>query len=178
MTSSSNEDDLESRDKWWNEIRNEIRSQLVSLNCHVVLGYSENRSICEDVCVLSASGTAAIVDETYFSSPSSFDQSNHSPPNEQQQQQQNSINNFVDLNSHSYSSFARCSSSANNSKAKSCKLCHIPYSENELPFPVALSNCANCGQGLVPDIIFTSIQPLQEVETIGQGCLLRAIVTR
>ena len=56
----------DARDKWWIEIRNEIRSHMKSLNCHVVLGYTETKSICEDVCVLSASGTAAIIDESYF----------------------------------------------------------------------------------------------------------------
>lgn len=59
-----------------------------------------------------------------------------------------------------------------------CKLCHVPYNEHELPFPVGLSTCAVCGQGSVPEIIFTTVQPLSEIETIGQGCVLRAIVTR
>jgi hypothetical protein len=30
----------------------------------------------------------------------------------------------------------------------------------------------------VPDILFTTVQPLAEIETIGKGCLLRGIVTR
>ena len=47
-----------------------------------------------------------------------------------------------------------------------------------MPFPVALSPCGVCGQGQVPDVLFTSIQPISEIETVGQGCLLRAIVTR
>jgi hypothetical protein len=65
-----------------------------------------------------------------------------------------------------------------NNSAKNCKLCHVDYSEADLPFPVALSLCNVCGQGQVPDVLFTSIQPISEIETIGQGCLLRAIVTR
>jgi hypothetical protein len=178
LSATTSEDELESRDKWWNEIRNEIRSQLASLNCHVVLGYSESKSICEDICVLSAAGTAAIVDESYFAHLN--EQSNQSPPAEH--------SNYIDTNnplftnnSSTSSSFNRCNLN-NSSKSfpnnKSCKLVHIPYSESDMPFPVALTNCAVCGQGLVPDIIFTSIQPVTEIETIGQGCLLRAIVTR
>ena len=59
-----------------------------------------------------------------------------------------------------------------------CKLTHVPYNEHELPFPVALSPCHTCGQASVPDIIFNTIQPIAEIEIIGQGCVLRAKVTR
>jgi hypothetical protein len=57
LTSLSSDELLDVRDKWWTEIRKEIYSHMKSLNCHVVLGYTETQSICEDVCVLSASGT-------------------------------------------------------------------------------------------------------------------------
>ncbi|CAF0888667.1 unnamed protein product [Brachionus calyciflorus] len=133
-------DELESRDKWWIEIRNEIRSHMKSLNCHAVLGYTETKSICEDVCVLSASGTAAIVNEAFFANS-------------------NLISNDSNL-------------------SKKCSICHVPYSDTDLPFPIALSNCSICGQAQVPDIIFTSIQPTSEIETIGKGSLLKAIVAR
>ena len=59
LTSLNTDDLVDVRDKWWTEIRKEIYSHMKSLNCHVVLGYTETQSICEDVCVLSASGTAA-----------------------------------------------------------------------------------------------------------------------
>lgn len=38
--------------------------------------------------------------------------------------------------------------------------------------------CATCEQGHVPDVVFTSIQPVSEIETVGRGCLIRAVVTR
>lgn len=162
QSAGANMDETESRDKWWSEIRNEIRSHMKSLDCHAVLGYSESESICEDVCILSAFGTAAIVEEAYFmpfqpsadtSIPSILDHCNL---------RQTSINGGIGYNNNN----------------KNCKLCHVPYSDADLPFPVALSTCAMCGQGLVPDVIFTSIQPVNEIETVGRGCLLRAIVTR
>lgn len=152
LLSASNDDDLESRDKWWIEIRNEIRSHMKSLNCHVVLGYTETKSICEDVCVLSASGTAAIVDELYFINTNLVPTYDYNPSNY--------LSQFT------------------NKTIKTCKICHIPYTDDELPFPIALENCSICGQGLVPDIIFCSIQPLPEIEIVGNGCLLRAIVAR
>jgi len=49
----------ETRDAWWAEIRTEIRSHCRAMGCHAVVGYSESTSISEDVCILSAIGTAA-----------------------------------------------------------------------------------------------------------------------
>uniref|UniRef100_A0A8C9X4L6 C2 domain-containing protein 5 n=1 Tax=Sander lucioperca TaxID=283035 RepID=A0A8C9X4L6_SANLU len=56
-----NPDEPETRDAWWEEIRQEIKSHAKALGCHGVVGYSESTSICEEVCILSASGTAAIL---------------------------------------------------------------------------------------------------------------------
>ncbi|XP_028908310.1 C2 domain-containing protein 5 isoform X1 [Ornithorhynchus anatinus] len=56
---SFNSDEPETRDAWWAEIRQEIKSHAKALGCHAVVGYSESTSICEEVCILSASGTAA-----------------------------------------------------------------------------------------------------------------------
>lgn len=57
----SNLDEPESRDSWWTELRMEIRSHCRSICCNVILGYEEHTTICDDVCILSATGTAAVV---------------------------------------------------------------------------------------------------------------------
>lgn len=57
----TNLEEPESRDLWWTELRMEVRSHARALGCNVVLGYTEQTSIYDDVCVLSASGTAAII---------------------------------------------------------------------------------------------------------------------
>nr|XP_040024184.1 C2 domain-containing protein 5-like isoform X2 [Gasterosteus aculeatus aculeatus] len=59
-------DEPETRDAWWEEIRQEIKSHGKALGCHAVVGYSESTSICEEVCILSASGTAAILNPRYM----------------------------------------------------------------------------------------------------------------
>lgn len=38
-------DEPETRDAWWEEIRQEIKSHAKALGCHAVVGYSENTSI-------------------------------------------------------------------------------------------------------------------------------------
>uniref|UniRef100_A0A7N6AVJ9 C2 domain-containing protein 5 n=1 Tax=Anabas testudineus TaxID=64144 RepID=A0A7N6AVJ9_ANATE len=61
-----NPDEPETRDAWWEEIRQEIKSHAKALGCHAVVGYSESTSICEEVCILSASGTAAILNPRWY----------------------------------------------------------------------------------------------------------------
>ncbi|KAL1257124.1 hypothetical protein QQF64_012669 [Cirrhinus molitorella] len=61
-----NPDEPETRDAWWEEIRQEIKSHAKALGCHAVVGYSESTSICEEVCILSASGTAAILSSRFM----------------------------------------------------------------------------------------------------------------
>ncbi|XP_017654434.1 C2 domain-containing protein 5 isoform X10 [Nannospalax galili] len=63
---SFNSDEPETRDAWWAEIRQEIKSHAKALGCHAVLGYSESTSICEEVCILSASGTAAVLNPRFL----------------------------------------------------------------------------------------------------------------
>lgn len=60
-----NPDEPEIRDSWWTELRMEIRSHARALGCNVVLGYSEETTISDDVCVLSATGTAAVINMSY-----------------------------------------------------------------------------------------------------------------
>uniref|UniRef100_A0A8C2WGQ1 C2 domain-containing protein 5 n=1 Tax=Cyclopterus lumpus TaxID=8103 RepID=A0A8C2WGQ1_CYCLU len=75
-----NPDEPETRDAWWEEIRQEIKSHAKALGCHAVVGYSESTSICEEVCILSASGTAAILNPRYMREGSNCLFEEPSPP--------------------------------------------------------------------------------------------------
>lgn len=62
----ANPDEPETRDGYWTELRMEIRSHARALGCNVVLGYSESTTISDEVCVLSATGTAAVINMQYI----------------------------------------------------------------------------------------------------------------
>lgn len=84
-----NPDEPETRDSWWTELRMEIRSHARALGCNVVLGYTELTTISyvfffcmklndllillcgcsyrDEVCVLSVTGTAAVINLQYTS---------------------------------------------------------------------------------------------------------------
>ena len=51
-------DNLADRDTWWNEIREEIKKNALSVYCNYILGYRETISVYDDVMILSATGTA------------------------------------------------------------------------------------------------------------------------
>ena len=50
--------DKETRDSWWEALRDEVRANTLRIGADLVLGYRETCSIHGDVCVLSATGTA------------------------------------------------------------------------------------------------------------------------
>ena len=54
-------DEPKTRDLWWTEIRTEMRSHMRALDCNCVVGYSERTTIKDELIVLSAIGTAAIL---------------------------------------------------------------------------------------------------------------------
>lgn len=60
----------------------------------------------------------------------------------------------------------------------SCTLCHIPYSENSIPFPTSLIKCSTCRKARVPDVLFMTIEPPPNLQITGTGCLIQARVCR
>ena len=53
---------VQERDSWWQEIREEVKVNAAAFNCNAVIGYNESAIFHEDVCVLSATGTAVVAD--------------------------------------------------------------------------------------------------------------------
>jgi hypothetical protein len=67
------------RDKWWNEMRQEIRENTRMLGCTHIIGYREQVHIHPkgNVCILSAEGTAAILSDNMYADL--HQQSTHCP---------------------------------------------------------------------------------------------------
>jgi hypothetical protein len=53
--------DQETREGWWEELRDEIKNHARTVCCTHIIGYTETCTIFGDACVLSAVGTAAVV---------------------------------------------------------------------------------------------------------------------
>ena len=181
--------DSDAREAWWVEIRQEVfslsppissfcilsrevyaiaclcqvRSHAKALGCNMVVGYQENTVICEDVLIMSSSGTAAVCNLEFMSELEG-----------------------------SGGGGGRASFSKDS--VLNCGVCHIPYSEASVPFPIKLVRCGLCGRGKVyytqtdtvkknatfkvADILISTLEPPPELEVLGQGGLIQARVLR
>ncbi|XP_065598517.1 C2 domain-containing protein 5 isoform X2 [Cyrtonyx montezumae] len=151
-----NPDEPETRDAWWAEIRQEIKSHAKALGCHAVVGYSESTSICEEVCILSASGTAAVLNPRFL--------------------QDGTVEGCLDQRLSWQPGFF--SIGIEEASPPGCGFCHIPYDELNMPFPAHLTYCYNCRKQKVPDVLFTTIDLPVEATVIGKGCLIQARLCR
>ncbi|KAM4671398.1 C2 domain-containing protein 5 isoform 6-T6 [Amazona ochrocephala] len=171
-----NPDEPETRDAWWAEIRQEIKSHAKALGCHAVVGYSESTSICEEVCILSASGTAAVLNPRFLQDGTmegcleqrlSWQPGFFSIGSEKGE---------VDFFPHSQDSSSLLG--IEETSPPGCGFCHIPYDELNMPFPAHLTYCYNCRKQKVPDVLFTTIDLPVEAIVIGKGCLIQARLCR
>ncbi|XP_072217670.1 C2 domain-containing protein 5 isoform X18 [Excalfactoria chinensis] len=171
-----NPDEPETRDAWWAEIRQEIKSHAKALGCHAVVGYSESTSICEEVCILSASGTAAVLNPRFLQDGTvegCLDQRLSWQPGFFSI---GSEKGEVDFFPHSQDSSSLLG--LEEASPPSCGFCHIPYDELNMPFPAHLTYCYNCRKQKVPDVLFTTIDLPVEAAVIGKGCLIQARLCR
>ncbi|XP_066911798.1 C2 domain-containing protein 5-like [Clytia hemisphaerica] len=190
----NNPDDPETRDGWWNELRIEIRSHMKAMGCTAVIGYTETTSICDDLIVLSASGTAAVVVVTQ--------QINTNNQTHHEDNEDGTYNVLTGLREDGGDNGRKYSDSDDKKPLlkqdevdeetipsqqhtghvfhtlPGCHICHVPYSDVELPLPVTLQKCVFCRQDHVPDILLSTTDIPDEIPFIGTGSLIQARVVR
>ncbi|XP_078450339.1 C2 domain-containing protein 5 isoform X3 [Lampetra planeri] len=182
-----NPEEPETRDAWWAEIRQEIKSHAKALGCHAVVGYSECTSICEEVCILSACGTAAVlsprlVQDNGGRAPPALGAATAVPPAEAArlswQAGMGANEGRREVEHHSRQTSRDGAATLHGPDESSCSFCHVPYDELNLPFPTQLGPCGCCKRHKVPDFLFTTVDPPSELPIIGKGCLVQARLCR
>ncbi|KAH8341150.1 hypothetical protein KR074_003961 [Drosophila pseudoananassae] len=186
-----NPDEPEVRDSWWTELRMEIRSHARSLGCNVVLGYAETTTISDDVCVLSATGTAAVINMVFNRSVSQTDIFTMSKATAGMATMSNSLeereaNGSTGEASKDSGSLGTGNSSGGkrfglpplNGPRNACAICHIPYNLNSVPFNVKMKKCAVCKKGRVPDVLLATLEVPEFMQVTGRGCFMQAQVVR
>ncbi|XP_049826381.1 C2 domain-containing protein 5 isoform X2 [Aethina tumida] len=184
----TNVEEPESRDTWWSELRMEIRSHARSLNCNAVLGYSETTSICDDVCVLSATGTAAIIGFVYV------DEVEDSIGNlpvipKPHVLPKNIMTTSLDRNIEKDKPTTK-EEKANKTLFESpehilhqintppCSITHLPYESNNVSVRSSGFKCGSCLKAKVPDILLSTIEPPDNLPIIGRGCFVESTLCR
>ncbi|KAL7046610.1 hypothetical protein ACKWTF_002655 [Chironomus riparius] len=207
LDKSTNPDDMETRDSWFNELRMEIRGHAKSLGCNVVLGYNETVCVNDDITILSATGTAAIINLHYSDSNNHEDGeikiSKTVNPKElllatsveetmqtvEENNQKIIISSDIDekLNGEDINDVLNnvsANASGNNAingkhAPQSCNICHIPYSRSSIQVGGAnIGKCCVCKRGYVPDVILATIELPDNLQVVGTGCLIQATVCR
>lgn len=145
-------EDMETRDSWFNELRMEIRGHAKSLGCNVILGYLESSSVCDEVTILSATGTAAVINLHYSDVIGNEDEfkilksnpkemlltasveENVQIPDDESEQKVTTVDNNGDEKTNGDDNNDMLNTSGNTSSGSTshsqnyCSLCHIPYS--------------------------------------------------
>lgn len=190
-----NPDEPENRDSWWTELRMEIRSHARALGCNVVLGYSETTTITEDVCVLSATGTAALINFPYSSEQpvrmtSSLDRVEFEKDVKEGIKELKIAGSTAKIiegvASKPIEEVPESGSEKDTSgtippvtpSTVACSLLHLPYAANSVPFSVSLDNCTLCRRGKVPNVFLATIEIPESLQITGRGCLVQAQVCR
>lgn len=142
MEKAAEKDEIETRDGWFNELRMEIRGHAKSLGCNVILGYSESTTISDDVTILSATGTAAIINLQYASdlvanaNPKDIllttSVNETLPPLEDNSSKVGNSNDVEEKTNgdDSHEPGANSGGSSAIHAQSACSLCHIPYSRS------------------------------------------------
>jgi len=149
-------DDANTRNIWWNDLRQEIADHCSSIGCNAVLGYTETTSVCDDVILMSAQGTAAVVDKD-FQQYDIYDDCNVFNCDEDQYSQDN--RNFS-------RSFGQ--------EGDDAKLFQIPtHLLNCVPSSAPQPSPLNPDY-LVPDIVLATVDLPPNLQTVGRCCLIQA----
>ncbi|XP_026332199.1 C2 domain-containing protein 5 isoform X2 [Hyposmocoma kahamanoa] len=146
-----NDSESTTRAAWWAELRTELRAHARALRCNAVIAYSESAAICEDVCVLSASGTAAM------------------------------INLDCDFNMELDTSTKEGSKTAIDEavlEPETCSIAHVPYSPGAGPYRAELSNCGGCKRARVPAVLLATCAKPNRLPAHAKAVTLTAVAAR
>lgn len=181
------------RDKWWTELREEIKSNARLLKCQYILGYREKANVKDGLVLLTATGTAVKASIKSSSSNNYPNESNTSSGGSADIEYHHFNNNILSSssksisipisssykshmnNQHYYPSFHYNDISSYWSK---CNSFHVPYHLNDAPYQMKLSLCQICKKGYVPDMILATIDPPEGIQINGQCEMIEAYVCR
>lgn len=160
LEKSAEKDDMETRDSWYNELRMEIRGHARSLGCNVILGYNESTTISEDVTVLSAAGTAAVINLQYAAEVTNGVNQKEilltTSVEETVQMLEEGTGKILisgetdektngDENHETLNTSANTSGGSGTHSQNFCNLCHIPYSRSSVQIGGAnIGKCCLC----------------------------------
>ncbi|GJJ78451.1 hypothetical protein EMPS_10810 [Entomortierella parvispora] len=183
-------DDVETRETWWDELRDEIKSHARVLGCSHIIGYQEAATINDELIVLSAVGTAANLDMTAFT-PGFFEAGRNLSRSGSicRSYVDNPVDNLSSSIGGTRASFQNslkeqqwmdmlAKRKSKRKQPSACRMCHIPFHRKSSPFPMSLVKCQKCKKKYVPEILLSTVEPPAELGVVGQSAFVEAHVCR
>lgn len=154
----------------------------------------------DDVCVLSATGTAAVINMVFNRSVSQTDilaMSKASNNSLEERDANGSLGEATagagagappsvaasnkdtgSLGTTNSSTGKRYGLPSANAPRNTCAVCHVPYNLSSVPFNVKMKKCAICRKGRVPDVLLATLEVPEHMQVSGRGCFMQAQVVR
>nr|CDS15592.1 C2 calcium dependent membrane targeting [Echinococcus granulosus] len=192
---------VNSRVAWWLELRTEALTRMYNVGCDALVGYREECTIYEDICVLSVSATAVTLNQlwTHFfdvPGPSSFRPSKSSSlrqgrcifslfpspysPSRVADIIQNERDHVTDIPSGlpvSPNPKGVADNSPWTCSNYDCSVCHIPSLNQALP-PNKSMRCRVCRVAFVPEFLLSTTDFPPELSVVGRPSFIQVGLSR
>nr|CDS33970.1 C2 calcium dependent membrane targeting [Hymenolepis microstoma] len=178
-----------SRASWWLELRTEALTRMYNVGCDALIGYREECTIYEDVCVLSVYATAVTLNQLWIHTLSS----DNSPSSSLLSRQLSGQESLGSTGTDSHAPREQVSDSSPNclsvplknlSNLKhdstpivDCTICHIPSVNQSLP-PNKSTRCRLCRGAYVPEFLLSSTDFPPELPVAGRPAFIQVGLSR
>eukprot|EP01147_Barroeca_monosierra_P000567 gene567-3884_t len=176
-----NPDETDTRDVWWSELRAEVLGHAFSLGYSAVIGYSETASINNNLCLLSATGTSAILNTDPSTGVAFGIPTQHAAILRRMSNADGAIHESP-ANPISHEDIQHCRTKSDESfriLSPPCAPYHTPQSMAAETGSESFAICeVCCSTNTVPDVLFTTIDPPHTAPLLGSATFIQARVCR
>eukprot|EP00045_Choanoeca_perplexa_P013967 m.161060 g.161060 ORF g.161060 m.161060 type:complete len:1008 (+) comp16517_c0_seq2:108-3131(+) len=177
-----NPDETDARDGWWEELRREVKASARQLGYGAVVGYVETTTICNNICLLSATGTAANVNTDLTQGTACIVHSNtlEVPLAGSRRRRRRSTSDIPMSAPVDFAPSHHTIREDDEIPAAPCELYHLPQGSLDSSFVGAPSTCHICQHptATVPEILFTTVDPPEDLPFLGCSTMIQARVCR
>ncbi|KAJ1956452.1 hypothetical protein EC988_001344, partial [Linderina pennispora] len=179
-------DQSRTRELWFDDLRAEIKHHALAIGCSHIIGYNEQVTIRDEIIVLIAYGTAAVL-ELNAELPAIPDQIMHQLPEHSDDhilEHPVSVHNNTGKQTQPMTPLDTHQTQQNQQqhqhlKPLGCRMCHASHDRLQLPYPMRFFRCGFCQKKAVPEIILSTTDIPVELDVIdGESCLIEAHICR
>ncbi|KAJ2026402.1 hypothetical protein GGI06_000179 [Coemansia sp. S85] len=195
-------DQSRTREMWFDDLRAEIKHHALAIGCSYIVGYTEQVTIRDEIILLVAYGTAAMLnfgpspeqrgpatereEAGYYHAPTAAIRAPdmESPmfrpmdPQSTPQLPPPLRRRLSQLHQHAEGA-EDAAEHEHRAKPLGCRMCHATHDRQSLPYPMRFFRCGYCQKKAVPEILLTTIDIPLELDVIdGESCMIEAHICR